>query len=231
MEEQSTTNMYTPRSFLEIPKLWFQLPRFSKSFLLGELHHASGRNTIFGILTYAVLNTVISLLIFLLQNQIHPITNPSLPQFTFTTILILYCFIGLFGLPISFYLNVGVTYLSCLIFGGKGSFTSQAYLTSLYMVPLGLLSSIFTIAALIPNVGIFISSIVAIGSLILHVLLEIRMLKVVHGFSTGRAVSATFAPILLFLVPFISIAVLILMGSVIGNIFSTVNTGIPAPLP
>ena len=47
---------------------------------------------------------------------------------------------ALIGTLIGFYLSNGLVYLGARIFGGTGDFTTQAYLASLFAVPVGIVS-------------------------------------------------------------------------------------------
>lgn len=231
IEEQPITSENTPRPFMEILKLWFQLGQMSETFFAKEIFHTSVQNTLLGVLIYAVISTIMSVFITVLDSVINSFTNPSVTQINLGTQVLMLCCFGIIAIPISFYLNNGISYLSALIFGGKGKFTSQAYLGSLFIVPLGLISSILSFIALIPKIGAYISYAFLLGIAILNVFFMIRSFKVVHGFSTTRAVAAVFSPLILLLIPICLIGILTLMGPVIGNVFSSINSSLSTPMP
>jgi len=232
IEEQPVTIENTPRPFIDILKLWFQLSQMSETFFAKEILRTSTKNTFLGILAYTVIATIISVCISLLRSIISFFTNSPTPQATSigTTVLFLCCF-GIIVIPISFYLNNGITYVSALIFGGKGKFDSQAYLGSLFFAPIGLISSLISSVSLIPKIGNYISYIFLLGIAIFNIFFVVRSFKVVHGFTTTRAVAAVLSPLLLLLIPICIIGVLMLMGPVIGNVFSGINASLNTPMP
>jgi len=83
-----------------------------------------------------------------------------------------------------------VLFIFAKILRGKGSFSTQAYLQSLFYAPLAILQQVFSV---IPHVGIIFFSLVATCSLIPTT----TSLKAAHGFSTFRAVLTWLLPILL----------------------------------
>jgi hypothetical protein len=231
LEEQSTPNENAPRPFREIPGLWIRFWQMTDSFFQNELSRVSVPNTLYGILVYAGLSTLITVVISLLRWIINSITMPSLTQSTeYTTIMgismVSTCCIGLLMYPLSFYLNNGITYLGALVFGGKGSFNSQAYLSSLFVVPIGLLSSAFTIISLIPTFGAYIYYAITFGMVIVHYIFTIRAVKAVHNFTSGKAIAAVLSPLALLLIPICLIGILMAMGPMIGNVFSTINSSL-----
>ena len=54
------------------------------------------------------------------------------------------------------------------------------------------------------------------------IVLNVTAVKAVHRFGWGEAIGASLLPAALLLIPIIVIAVLLLMGPVIGNIFSNI---------
>jgi hypothetical protein len=232
VEEQPVTSENTPRPFIEIPKLWFQLNQMSESFFAKEISHASATNTFFGVLTYTAISTTISVFLSLLRSITNSFTNSSATQVASlgTTVLFLCC-LGIIITPISFYLNNGITYASALIFGGKGKFVSQTYLGSLFFVPIGLISSLLSFVTLIPKIGDYISYVFLLGIVIFNIFFTVRSFKVVHSFTTARAVAAVVLPLLLLLIPIGIIGILMAMGPVIGNVFSAINSSLSTPMP
>jgi hypothetical protein len=237
LEEQTPTTDNTPRPFMEIPGLWMQLGQMTESFFAKEVSRVSNANTFYGVLLFTFVSTVVSVIQSLLGGLIDPSINSpdglqtGLMSKTGFSILYLFCF-GIFLIPISFYLNNAITFLCAKIFGGKGSFSSQAYLSSLFIVPLGIISSVASLIILIPIVGSCIGGLIVFGILIAQLIFTVRALKAVHGFTTGRAVSAILLPLIVFLViPVCLIAILALMGPQIGNVFSNILTEIGTPVP
>jgi hypothetical protein len=56
----------------------------------------------------------------------------------------------LVGVPLGFFILVGILFLLSKLFGGTGTFLQQAYAIALYYVPI---SAVSAVAALIPGVG------------------------------------------------------------------------------
>ncbi len=146
----------TPRPFLEIPKLWLQLNKMSEDFFRQEIVHTSAKNTLLGVLIDTGVATAISVLFSILSVAFSYSTQPSSLINNILVISILFSCGQIFLVPVGFYFNVAITFISALIFGGKGTFNSQAYLESLFTVPLGLISSVFIFAWLIPSIGNYV---------------------------------------------------------------------------
>jgi hypothetical protein len=96
---------------------------------------------------------------------------------------------------VSWLFGSGVNYVFAKLLGGKGDYTKQSYLLSLYIAPLSIVSAIITS---IPVVGVWLSFFVSIYGFYLLTL----ALKEAHGYSTGRA-------ILTWLIPFVIIAAIV----------------------
>jgi hypothetical protein len=121
-------------------------------------------------------------------------------------------------IPVGFYISNGLTYLGAKVLGGIGSFTTQAYLISLCLIPLTLAAQL---VGIIPCVGGLVSLAVSIYLLIL----QIRVVKVSHQLTTGRSAVAVLWPValVLFCGCCAAIASLATMGPVIGEIFSNIQ--------
>jgi hypothetical protein len=236
IEEQPNPQVNTPRPFIEIPGLWLQLPRMTESFFAFELPKASVRNTIYGLLIYMGTAAVASVLQSLAGYFIPIITNlGSLQEAQLAAIaggaLLYPCCIGLLLVPISFYLLNGLFFVSASILGGKGKFSGQAYLYSLFFVPLGIISSLASLFQLIPMVGAYIVQLVSFALYVLTIFLAVRLMKVVHNFTMGRAVLTLLMPLALLVIPACIIGILALFIPAIGNVFSSITTGNGLPLP
>lgn len=99
---------------------------------------------------------------------------------------IIYALFLLILTPISSILSLiigsSILYLLAKLFGGKGDYSTQTYLLSLYQAPMLLLT---TMVAFIPLAGAVINIAIAVYSLYLLTL----ALKETHNYSTGRAVA------------------------------------------
>ncbi len=227
------------RPFMEIPPFWLQLGRMDEAFFSSEKSYTSVPNTIISVLVmtgFTVILTIISVIIGSLVGQDRSGTGlypASATGSAFQIAVGIGC-CGLIFTPLSFYLNNGIIYLGALLFGGKGAFSAQAYLDSLYYVPLGILSGCFSLLSVVPIAGPIIVVITTIGIGIYDLVLKVRVLKVVHQFSGGRAVGAVLAiliPVALIVVPICVIAGLMVMGPAIGDVFSSINASLLTPAP
>ncbi len=219
------------RPFHEIPPLWLRLPEMDESFFSEEVRHTSNLSTFLGVAVWACFATVCVAFMTVLRSLFVPDQASSMIG---VAVLTGAC-ITLIGSPIVFYLNTGINYLSALVFGGKGTFAAQAYLHSIYFVPLGIISALGTVLEVIPGVGVPLALLISLVVLVFDLLFEIRAFKVVHGFTGGRAAAAVLTPTLVLLlfvcVPIFIIAGLMVMGPMIGNTFSSINQSLLTPAP
>ncbi len=218
-----------PRPFSEIPPLWLRLLHMDQPFFAAEQPHSSGSNTVLGVAILAIIETIVVLVIFFLDGLL----QPGQSRLSTFLILSLGCF-SIFGVPLGFYLNTGLEYFAALAFGGKGKFNDQAYLSSLFFVPIGTLASALSFLGLVPLVGPLVESPLILIVAILRMVLQYRVIRVVHGLSSGRAVGAVLAPFSLLLcicLPIAVIAALMVLGPVIGNTFSSINQSLLTPVP
>jgi hypothetical protein len=235
-DEQPVLQVNTPRPFQEIPGLWLQLPRMTETFFAFELPKASVRNTIYGILVYMGIATITSVLQSLVGYFIPSLTDlGSLQEAQLAAIaggaLLYPCCIGLLLVPISFYLLNGLFFISASILGGRGKFSSQVYLYSLFSVPLGIISSLASLFQLIPIVGAYLVQLVTFAIYVLTFFFAIRLMKVVHNFTVGRALLTLLIPLALLIIPACLIGILALFGPAIGNVFSSIATESGIQLP
>ena len=87
-------------------------------------------------------------------------------------------------------ISSAIFYVIALLLGGKGNFLHQSYLFAIFSAPLGIITSVLF---LIPIVGMVAAVVLAIYSLYLSTL----SLKLVHRFSTGKAVMTWLIPIII----------------------------------
>jgi hypothetical protein len=137
---------------------------------------------------------------------------------------------GFIMTPIGFYLGNGLIYLGARAFHGRGDFTTQVYLQSLFSVPLGIaLSVLSSVSALIfPSVGSCGIGFIVMAASIYMLILNVRSVKATHHLSSGTAVGAVLLfPALIFIVFGCLIVVgLRLLGPVVGEIFENIVTNI-----
>ena len=94
---------------------------------------------------------------------------------------------AIIGIPLSFFIVVGVQYLLAKMFKGEGTFVGQAYTFLLFQVPLGILSALIGI---IPIVGL-LSAVVSIYAVVLNVF----QIMASHRLSGGKATAVVLIPI------------------------------------
>lgn len=87
----------------------------------------------------------------------------------------------------------GILYVFAMIFGAKGDFKNQSYLIALYLAPILVINTIFS---LIPIIGPILGFLVMLYGLYLLTM----ALKQVHKVSTGKAVAIWLVPVLALLV-------------------------------
>ena len=220
-----------PRPFWEIPPLWLQLLHMDKSFFAAEMPHTSNLNTFLGVLVYAAFATACVVLTSLARFVVGESASTS----ALGTALVIGGCITLIGGPLAFYFNTGIYYLSALVFGGKGTFGQQAYLHTMYFIPLALITSVAAFLQLIPELGTALSFLVPLAVAILELFFHVRAFQVVHGFSEGRAKAAVLVPfILIFGLVCLSvgtISLLMIEGGLLGNVFSSINQSLMTPTP
>jgi len=228
VEEQNTPQQSTPRPFREIAGLWPRFWEMTEEFFRNEIPRTSVPNTVYGVLVFAVLTVLITSLTLPLSPG-----NQSLQELTslldlgkgaaMTIMVISLSLCGIFMAPISFYINNGIYFLFARLFGGRGQFTQQAYLNSLYLVPFGFLAALGNFIGLIPILGFFLSLGYALLIGVFQLVITVRSLKAVHDFSTGKAVATVLIPVLLAFMLVCLGSVLILLMPGVGSIFSELS--------
>jgi hypothetical protein len=234
----ATSGDTSPRSFSEIPSLWLKVTQMTEAFFAEEAPRASQGGTLVSILIYGVVSAVLTALSALMGAGLQALSN--LPEFgqrpelgaTYGAslggiggVVLCYACVGLIAVPLSFYLSNGLNYLGAHVLGGTGEFGTQAYLMSLFVVPLGMVASL---VSLVPLAGGCISFLVGIYVIFLNV----RLNKAVHQLTTGRAIVAAIWPLVLIpLVACAIIGVLLVLGPVIGNVFSNIVQNLETPVP
>jgi len=91
--------------------------------------------------------------------------------------------------PLGFFITVGIYYLIAKAFGGQGTFLAQSYSSTLFYVPLTIISSVI---GLIPILG----SLAGIAVFIYEIVLGIYMMMAVHRLTGGKATLVVLFPII-----------------------------------
>lgn len=226
-EEQVAMENSSPRPFGEIPALWLQVFQMTEEFFRREAPRADGSNTLISVLIMTVISIVFSAITTLVGTGLQSTMVPAEMQgemFVATGSAVLYSICcGAILYPVGFYLGSGVLYLIARLFKGEGDFGTQVYLQSLYTVPIGAVAGALSLVNLIPVAG---QAVFGLASLVVGAysfVLTIRMLKVVHNMTQGRAVTVLLAPLIIpVVVACVVIAMLVLMGPAIGEVFSNI---------
>jgi hypothetical protein len=184
---ETSTTTFSARPFREILRLWMKIFQMDDAFFAAEAPRTSSLNTLYTVLIAAVAGLVLSIFVsFSAQATSRILFQQNLNQFP-SMLGGLIC-----GLPIvlvfsvlNFYIGVGLQQIAALILRGKGSYSTLAYLGSLFLVPVTVITGV---VSLIPCLGPVIGLIFQIYAIILSV----RTLRVTHQFSTGRAWGAYF---------------------------------------
>ncbi len=113
-------------------------------------------------------------------------------------------------------------------FGGHATFAQMAYTLAAISVPMSLLSSILSLLGAIPYVG-FCFLLLALPLGLYALALDVIAVKAVHNIAWGGAlVASLLMPVVLLVgIACLVIAVLMVLGPVIGNAFSTINSSLP----
>jgi len=94
---------------------------------------------------------------------------------------------NIIGVPIGFFIGMGILFLIAKMFGGSGTFLQQAYAFSLFYVPIQLVSSI---VGLVPILGSLVAFVLGIYSIVLAVF----AVSASHRLSTGKSVAVVLLP-------------------------------------
>jgi len=124
-------------------------------------------------------------------------------------------------------LEVALVQWVAKMFKGTGSFDKLLYAFSAFTAPLSLISAGLSIFSLIPFVG-FCVSIFGFGLAIYSLYLMVTATKAVNGFGWGEAAGSVLIPTLvfLFLCSCLTIGILMILGPVVGDVFSTINSSL-----
>ena len=123
------------------------------------------------------------------------------------------------GAVIGFLIGSGIYFVSAKIFGGEGTFDRQSYLLAAAYAPMAIISALL---AVLPWIGAWLGIIASLYT----VWLAILAMQAAHRFSTGRAVASVLAPLIIFVIPICVIAILLLIGPAVGEVFTEIQNAI-----
>ncbi len=128
----------------------------------------------------------------------------------------------------AFAILVWLTNVIARALGGQGAYNAMVYTWAAITVPVNFLSVILSLLAAIPYVG-FCFVLLSIPLALYGWALQVIAVKALHNISWSRAiVAAVGVPVVLTLgIACLTIAFLMVLGPVIGNTFSTINSSLP----
>lgn len=135
-------------------------------------------------------------------------------------------FAGAIGAMFFIGLN-GLTHLIASALGGKGTFDKLIWTVSAYMVPMFIISLLLGVPASIPWIG-FLFGCLSLGLSFYMIYLNILSVKVVHQLEWMQASIASLAIWIgiICLCAIVVACMMVLLGPVIGNVFSSIQNGI-----
>ena len=121
-------------------------------------------------------------------------------------------------------LEVAIVQWVAKLFKGTGSYNQLIYAFAAFTAPLTLVSGVLSAFSLIPFIGLCFS-IISIGIGLYSIFLMITAVKGVNKFGWGEAAGSVLLPglVLVFVCGCLTIGILMLLGPVIGDVFSTIN--------
>jgi hypothetical protein len=214
-----------------MPRLWLKLFEMGEGLFAKEAPRASDSNVLISILILSIVTALLSSATTLIgggtvmSGPVAPpsdVPSPTTPS-TGSLLLTSAC-CGILGTFLGFYIGNTLLYFGARVFGGTGDFGTQAYLQSLFIVPIGILSSVLSPLSAIPTVGNCIFGLFSLALTVYAVVLTVRALKVAHGLSREKAIGAALVPIAIVMgIACLAAAALVLLaGPVIGNTFEDI---------
>jgi len=110
------------------------------------------------------------------------------------------------------------------LFGGTGNYEKLLYAFAAITVPFTIVSSLFVLLGVIPFVGIC-TGVISFGLSIYALVLQVMAVKAINRFGWGQAAGSVLMPgcVVFILCACVVIGGLMLMGPMIGNVFSGIN--------
>jgi hypothetical protein len=135
-------------------------------------------------------------------------------------------FAGLLSI-VFFALFVAIVQWIAKLFGGTGTYDKLLYALAAITVPFTIVSSLFVLLGVIPIVGMCFG-LLSFGLGIYSLVLQVMAVKAVNRFGWGQATGSVFLPgcVVFILCACVVIGGLMLLGPMIGNVFSGINQGL-----
>ncbi|HEX9069288.1 MAG TPA: YIP1 family protein [Ktedonobacterales bacterium] len=135
-----------------------------------------------------------SLASYLLTSQSMPPDLASIRQYLqFPYTLFPAVAIGILS-PIGFFIGQGVTWVLARMFGGKGTLLEQAWLYTLFLVPITIVSLVAGLISAIPIVGLFVGA-AGLAVAVYQIILAVNAVAASHRIAIGRAVAVVLLPV------------------------------------
>jgi hypothetical protein len=135
--------------------------------------------------------------------------------------------IGALVVTLIFAIDVAIVQWVAKLFKGVGTYGQLVYAMGAISAPVGLVSGVIGGLSRMPYIGLCFS-VLTFGLVIYTIVLNVMAVKGVNKFGWGEAVGSMLLPGLVIgvLCACVVIAVLMLLGPIIGNVFSTINNSI-----
>jgi len=163
------------------------------------------------------------------MEQYIPQTGASDPSMIVGTIVGGLCIAPVAGLfsVLFFAIGVAITQWIAKLLGGTGSYEKLAYAVAAISFPYSMITAIFSLLGAIPFVG-YCTGLISLGLLFYVLYLQIAAVKAVNHFGWGSAAGAVLIPgfIIVFFCGCLVVAGLMVMGPMIGDVFSGINQGL-----
>ena len=132
--------------------------------------------------------------------------------------------VGALFTVLGFAIGVALVQWVAKLFGGTGSFDKLAYAFSAITVPCSVVAAVLALVGIIPYIGI-LTGLLSFVLSIYVIVLEVLAVKAVNRLDTGKAVGAVLLPglVIALLVCCCVIAVVAMMGPMIGDVFDSIN--------
>ncbi len=145
-----------------------------------------GLGVIFGVLVFLIFQLV-------LPGVLNNLSSSNSPAAGMVAVIegfaVGFALVEIILIPLFYFITVGIYYLIAKAFGGQGTFLAQSYSSTLFYVPLTIISSVI---GLIP----FLGSLAGIAVFIYEIVLGVYMMMAVHRLTGGKATLVVLFPII-----------------------------------
>jgi len=146
-----------------------------------------------------------------------------------TTLITLSCAVPIIAglVTVFFAIDVAILQWVAKMFKGTGSYNQLIYVLAAISAPLTLISGALGAFSVVPFLGYCLSAI-NIVLIVYVIVLNIMAVKAVNNFGWGEAIGTVLLPALVFgcICGCATIFILMLLGPVVGDVFSTINSSL-----